>query len=184
MAWPKGRPRKPLQDGESVVGEPVIKAPKRSWAMKAKPNWETMVHDDGSMDRFRIAKEMIPEGMDLQWVTDTVMGQPVIQHRSDFEKKGWTPVHQEDFDGRFDGMFMSKGQEGEINNGGQVLMARPIELSIKARQRELKEAKEKISIREAALRGGDIPGVNFDTQHQSIHNKVARSWERLEVPKE
>ena len=177
MAWPKGKSRKPAtEDGASAP------APARSWKMKAEPNWESMSDASDNPDRFHIDRELFPEGMDLQWVTDTVYGQKVPQQRADYEKKGWTPVHQEDFDGRFNGLFMQKNEEGEINNGGQVLMARPLELTIEARKRDAHAAKQQLAIKEAALRGGDIQGVGFDTQHSTVHNKVGRSWERVAVP--
>lgn len=180
MGWPAGKPRgKRIESDVEGETQPVTK---RSWKMKAAPNWENINPNEDNPDRFHVPQDIFPEGMSLQWVTDTVYGQAQPQLRADFERKGWTPVHQEDFEGRFDGMFMTRGQEGEINNGGQVLMARPKEITDEAHRRESRKAKEQISIKEAALRGGDIPGVGFDTQHETVRNKVARSWERIAVP--
>src|SRR3989304_2837918 len=116
----RGRPRKNLAPEESA------KAPPKQFKMKAKPNWENSDPDqEDTPDRLRINPALIPEGMAAQWVTDSVYGQGVPQHRADFERKGWTPVHQEDFDGQFDGMFMPKGKTGEIIVDGLVLMMRP-----------------------------------------------------------
>lgn len=139
---------------------------------------------DDSVDRFRIPPSMIPEGMSLQWVTSQVYGQEQTQHRAEFERKGWTPVHGEDFDGRFNGMFMPKDLEGEINNGGLVLMARPQELTEAAEKEDLRKAREQLMIKEAALRGGELPGVTLDTTHRTAlaSNKVSRSYERIAVP--
>jgi hypothetical protein len=118
---PRGRPRKNMPPKEAPKA-----LPKMAYKMKAAPNWEGIdAEAEDTPDRLRIPPHMIPEGMSLQWVTNTVLGQPVQQHRAQFEKKGWTPVHQEDFDARFDGMFMQKGADGEINYEGLVLMARP-----------------------------------------------------------
>lgn len=152
--------------------------------MKAKANWEDMDPAGERIDRFHIPDGLIPEGMSLQWVTDSVMGEQRPQDRAEYEKKGWTPVHQEDFGARFDGVYMPKGAEGEINSGGQVLMARPVEYTEKARRHELQKAREQVSIREAALRGGDIPGVSFDTRHETVSNKVNRSFERVAIPQD
>jgi hypothetical protein len=186
MGWPRGKPRKVAQSAAPIAGtdqEPAVNAGPR-WKMKAQANWETMDHADDSVDRFHVPAHMIPEGMSLQWVTDSVFGQGQPQHRADFERKGWTPVHQEDFDGRFDGMFMPKGNDGEINNGGLVLMARPKEITDEATRKDNMRAKQQLAIKEAALRGGDIPGVTLDTGHKSAlaANKVSRSWERIAVP--
>jgi hypothetical protein len=107
------------------------------------------------------------------------------QHRSKFERKGWTPIHQEDFDGVFDGMFMPKGAPGEIMNEGLVLMARPKEFTDKAKRQEYRAALEQVSIKEQALRGGDIP-ISLDARHSSAlqTNKIGKSYERLPIPED
>ena len=170
-----GRPRK----------DEAAKAPVR-YKMKAKPNWdEDNVGglEDESPDRLAVDPALVPEGMSLQWVTDSVYGQGVPQHRARFEKRGWTPVHQEDFDGVFDGMFMPRGAEGEIKVDGMVLMARPEEMTRKARSDERRKAQEVIRIKEQALRGGDI-NTSLDSQHPSAlqTNRINRTMERLEIP--
>jgi len=174
-----GRPRK-IQPDAVVVEN---KEPKR-FKMKAKPNWDHIdASDESTPDRLRIKPELIPEGYSFQWVTDSVYGQGVPQHRADFEKRGWTPVHQEDFDGQFDGMFMPKGAQGEIGVEGLVLMARPIEFTIKAERIDHKRAREQVMIKEQALRGGDIP-ITLDARHPSAvsTNRISKSYERLEIP--
>lgn len=157
--------------------------------MRMRPNWETMAPDDDTdtPDRLRIPRDQIPEGMDLMWVTDSIFGQPQTQRRAEFEKKGWTPVYQEDFDGKFDGRFMPKGKDGEINVEGTVLMARPLELSIRSKQKDRRAALEQVAVKEQALRGGDI-GVSLDTNHPSAvnlnRNAVKKSIERISIPEE
>lgn len=157
-----------------------------TYKMKAKPNWEDLDLDafgDETPDRFRVAPDLVPDGMSLQWVTSTVRGADFGQRRSQFEKRGWTPVHQSDFDGIFDGMFMKKGEEGEITLEGMVLMTRPEAITRKARMMERFNAEEKIRIKEAALRGGDI-NTSLDSQHPTVQKitKVNRTMERLEIP--
>src|SRR5690348_15974735 len=113
------------------------------WKMKAGANWhqvEASDLDDASPDRLQISRDEMPEGMDFQWVTDSVFGQPQPERRAGFETRGWTPVHQDDFDGRFDGKFMTNGAQGEIKMDGLVLMARPLELSRRAKQRDRRAA--------------------------------------------
>ena len=133
--WPRGKPRLRRTPLEAKTD---VKRPSGArWEMKAGANWESndIQHTEG-IDRLHIPRGDIPEGMDLQWVVDSVMGQPQPQHRGQFERKGWTPVHQEDFDHAFDGMFMPKGAQGEIMNEGLVLMARPKEFTDKAKKLE------------------------------------------------
>src|SRR5271155_509774 len=120
MANVKRSPGRPKAAG--VVREEA--RPEAQWTLKAGAPWEDVVdfdHEDNP-DKFHVPAEMIPEGMDLMFVTDTVLGKPFPEMRSTREKNGWAPVHQSDFNGRFDGMFMAKGQQGEITKGGQILM--------------------------------------------------------------
>ena len=173
-----GRPRK------NLVVEP--KQPPKQLKMKAKPNWENFEADsDDTPDRLRISPDMIPEGMSAQWVTDSIYGQAVPQHRADFERKGWTPVHQEDFDGIYDGMFMPKGMQGEINVEGLVLMMRPKQITDKAKITDRRRAREQVAIKEQALRGGDLP-ISLDSTHPSAlqSNRITKTVERISVPKD
>jgi hypothetical protein len=136
-------------------------------------------------NRLGIAKADFPDGFDLQWVTSEVYGQPQPNHRQRFERRGWEPVHQEDFDSRFDGRFMPAGQQGEIKVEGMVLMARPMEWSRKARQEEELRARQAIAIKEAQLMGGNIEGVKMGggSTHASAlrFNKISRSVEQVAI---
>ncbi len=179
-----GRPRKIVAADSPELQQKSPAQPR--YKMKAKPNWDDEDADglpDESPDRLGIDPALVPEGMSLQWVTDSVYGQAVPQHRARFEKRGWTPVHQEDFDSVFDGMFMPKGMDGEIKVDGMVLMARPAEMTRKAVRDERRRAQEVIRIKEQALRGGDI-NTSLDSQHPSAlkTNRINRTMERIEIP--
>lgn len=176
MGWTKGRPRTRKAD----IGASI----RKTWTMKAGARWEgAEVNDEASEDRLAIAPELIPENMSLQWVTDSVLGQPQPQRRAQFERRGWTPVHPQDFDGRFDGKFTPVGSTSEINVDGLVLMARPIEFTNQARKRERARAIEQVRIKEQALRGGDLP-VTLDASHPSAvrSNVINRTMERIQIP--
>jgi len=154
--------------------------------MKARPNWEEYEPGEDSEDRLHIAKDLFPPGFDFQWVTDSVYGQQMPQHRAQFERKGWTPVHQDDFDGTFDGKFMPKGQEGEINVDGLVLMARPLEFSIRSRKADVRKAQEAVLIKQQQLTGGDMPGVSLDSRHPTAvaSNRINKSIEPFAIPRD
>lgn len=183
---PRGRPRKnPVVERDTKRPEMVAEGAK--FKMRARPNWVDIdPESDDSPDRLRIPPHLIPSGMSAVWVTDSVYGQAMPQHRAEFEKKGWTPVHGDDFDGIYDGMFMPKGSQGEINVEGMVLMMRPKEITDRAKVIEQRRAREAIAIKEASLRGGDLPGVNLDTQHPSAlkTNRISKTVERIEIPKD
>lgn len=176
-----GRPRKNPSVEREAVREPVSS---KQYKMRAAPNWETVdPNSTDSPDRLRINPDLIPSGMSAMWVTDTVLGQGVPQHRSEFERKGWTPVHQDDFEGQFNGMFMPKGADGEINVEGLVLMMRPKEMTAKAEKADKRKAYEQVAIKEQALTGGDMP-ISLDPRHRSATdtNRIRRSVERIEIP--
>src|SRR5262245_42749559 len=107
--WPKGKKRVKLARDQDI-------SPRRaSEAYDALP--------DVDDDRLKVPKDVIPDGMDYLWVTDSILGQPWPQRRARFERRGWRPVPSS----RHDGMFMPKGYVGEINVDGLVLMERPME---------------------------------------------------------
>ena len=154
--------------------------------MKEAPNWEHIDPTEVTTpDRLHIPRDIIPEGYDFLWATDTIYGQPQPQLMSTRVKTGWTPVHQEDFEGRFDGMFMMRGAEGHIKMDGAILMARPIELSNRAKRNDKRAAQEQVMVKEQALRGGDLP-VSLDSTHPTAvgSNKINKSFERIAIPED
>src|SRR5258705_5939509 len=97
-----GRPRKTAFSEREPAREPIRQSANKPLKMRAKPNWESIdPNAPDTPDRLHIDSGLIPDGMSLQWVTNSVFGQEVSQHRGKFEAKGWTPVHQDDFDGQF-----------------------------------------------------------------------------------
>ena len=175
----KKRGRPPIEREAKREAVPSLK-------MRAKPNWENLDPTaNDTPDKLRIDPSKIPPGMSAQWVTDSILGKPMPQHRAVFEKGGWTPVHQDDFDGQFDGMFMPKGVDGEIKLEGMTLMMRPKELTDRAKALDRRNAREQVSVKEQALRGGDI-NTSLDSQHPSAinTNRINKSVERISIPED
>lgn len=187
--------------GITAAAPPAAEAPKKtlppvaslsaaaraSSKMRAKPNWDDMSDVDEGVDRFHIPKDLFPDGMDLQWVTVECYGQLQTTYRASQEKHGWTPVHPSDFDGLFDGRYMPRGAEGEINVGGLVLMTRPLELSIASRQKDRREAMLPAQLKRESIISGDVPGISQSaSQHPSAvkRNTVNITREPIEVPRE
>lgn len=143
----------------------TARIPVRETAPRAEPEREPVrakvrTRKGTGTDRLHIPQQMIPEGVDLQWVTDSVLGQPAVQDRMAFEVNAWEPVTPEMFDGRFDGVFMPKGHKGEINVGGLVLMHRPLELTLEARAEERNAARMQIGVETNKMISGNIDGVD------------------------
>src|SRR5882672_4817908 len=176
----------PKKRGRPPINREPLREVAPSLKMRARPNWldiDPAAQD--TPDKFHIDPSKIPAGMSALWVTDSVLGKPMPQHRAGFEKTGWTPVHQDDFDGQFDGMFMPKGMDGEIKQEGTTLMMRPKELTDRAKAVDQRNAREQVQIKEQALRGGDL-NTSLDSQHPSAinSNRVNKSYERVTIPED
>lgn len=171
--WPKGKKRGPRK---SPAPEEAVKTTRS----------RRVEYDLGDMDdnnRLYINPNRYPDGMDLQWVTDSIYGAHTAYRRASFERKGWEAIHVGDFDGRFD-YFMPRGFQGQIEVDGLVLCARPLEISVAARKKERHKAVEQLLIKERQIMGGNIPQVSLDTHHESAvrSNRLNKSWERINVP--
>lgn len=131
-------------------------------------------------DLLFIPPEIIPDGMRYNWKTFSVFGQTQARRFGRFQTTGWEPVPAS----RHPGMFTPKGFEGHIEYDGLVLMEKPEELCRITEAREFKKAREQVNMKEAQLRGGDIEGVAFDTQHKSAlrSNRVNKTYEKIDVP--
>ena len=193
--WPKGKPRgrarvAPTPATVAAAADRAM-SPKPSLMakMKARPNWESDdfvgVGIDG-VDRLRIPDEIIQslhrDGVALQWVTRSVRGMETPQELSKMTRGGWTPVHQSDFDGLLDGMFMSKGLDDVITVEDCMLVARPAEIQAKARRAERRDSMLPLQIAEEQLGHGipNVTGSNHPTATRG--NSIKKSMERVEIP--
>jgi hypothetical protein len=196
--WPAGKPRgqrmqvKPMPEHITAAADRAMAMPRAKnllATMKSRPNWEgedfVGVGLDG-VDRLKIPKDVIEslhrDGVALQWVTKSVRGQEMPQELSKMTRGGWTPVHQSDFDGLLDGMFLSKGIDDVITVDDCMLVARPVEIHQKARMAERREASRPLQIAEEQL-GHGIPGVTGSNHPTATRgNTIKKSMERVEIP--
>lgn len=134
--------------------------------------------------------KLTAQGVDLQWVTDSILGQPSPQSRMAYEINSWEPVTPQMFDGMFDGMYTKKGHTGEINYEGLVLMWRPMELTMEARAEESLARSNQLAAQQNMIKGGQgIQGLasGFEADHPSAlrGNTVSRSIKPpMEIPRE
>lgn len=187
--WPKGkkRPAKaaPAAAAHVPLAVPAAK-PDISTKLTGRPNWEDMSEVADGVDQYKVDPQKIRDleamGYALQWIPDSVRGQPDPRYRAMFEKGGWHPLHQADLDGLFNGDFMQKNAAGEINVGGQVLAIRPVEIHRKSKAAEKRAADEPLEIKRAELRGG-IPGVSGSDHPTALRgNTINRERAGMFVP--
>jgi hypothetical protein len=190
--WPKGRarPHKAAAIHAEAVQAAADRAeqPKRP-KIKARPNWESDdfvgVGHEGT-DRLKVPDEIVNalhrDGYALQWVTRSVRGQETPQELSKMTRGGWTPVHQSDFDGVLDGIFMPKGHDEVITVEDCMLVVRPVEIHNKARNMERRAARLPMQITEEQI-GRGIPNVTGgDHPTATRGNMIKKSLERVEIP--
>ena len=194
--WPKGKPlAKPepeeIKAAANRAEERSATPPpeRRALKMKARPNWEgddyVGVGQDGS-DRLKVPDQIVDalyrDGYALQWITKSVRGQETPQEVSKMTRGGWTPVHQSDFDGLLDGIFMPKGQDDVVTVDDCMLVARPVEIHVKSKMMERREANKQLQITEDQL-GRGIPNVTgSDHPTATRGNMIKKHMERVEIP--
>lgn len=143
---------------------------------------EVSLRFTGDEDRFDLAKMGVypPDGWDYQWKTRTIKNWEWADHQVELYQNGWEPVPAS----RHDGLIMPKGHEGNIERGGQILMERPMRLTIQARQIERRAAVEKVndSRSMAGLMGRHVPGISPDSMDFS--NPAARQSTGVRVSRE
>lgn len=168
---------------------PKIPPPTRQAKPVRKPlelaDWDSETYTEANEQlMLRLGKK--PDGFDVQWVIDSVLGQPQAAARAAFERQGWKPVWGSDFGGMYDGIFSSPGTEGEINFGGLVLMCRPMSWSIRSREAERRSATEQVRGNEDKVRTGNLDGVTLAADHKSAlaFNHVNRSVQVIQVPQD
>ena len=186
--WPKGKPRaaKTVEEVKAAADRAQTK-PSLLMKMKARPNWESedfMGVGLDAVDRLKIHDDILftlqRDGVALQWATRSVRGMETPQELSKMTKGGWTPVHQSDFDGILDGLFMPKGQDDIICVDDCMLVARPTALHQKSRRAMDRDANLPLQISEDQI-GRGIPGVT-GSDHKSVRNQVKRTLERVDIP--
>lgn len=170
-----GAPLRNTDVRAEVAREPIRETPARKQRLRKGIANVSPTH---------IPREMIPDDIDFQWVTDSIHGMPELQGRQSFEINGWEPVTPDMWGSRFDGMFMPKGHKGEINVLGSVLMWRPMELTLEAREEERGQAVAARIAIESKLRNGQLDGVSFDTQHPTVRavTSVGRDGVAMPIP--
>jgi hypothetical protein len=182
--------RSPLRS--TVIREPVADispvsklTPTKKTRLRRNAAQRSMLDIDASV--VKIINEQYET--DLQWVVDSVLGQPSPQKRMAFEINGWEPVTPDMFDGIFEGMFTRKGHQGEINFEGLVLMYRPMELTKEAQAEDAAARLGAMEAQRSMVMNGVIPGLGngMDAMHPTAAPKQTFRREvraPMDIPKD
>lgn len=150
---PRPRGYAPLPEQPAVLehAEKVEEDDSRTRAAKraAELRGEGLTFED-SEDKFYINPEIIPEGWSYEWKRHTTFGKEDPAYQVSLRRTGWDPVpvyrHPELMPAKWN-------QSDAITRDGMVLMERPMEITIEARERDRKNARDAVRQKEQQLRG-------------------------------
>lgn len=164
----------------AVEREPIredVREPIRAGRVQAKGRDGKLLSRKrgNAQDRFYVPPEIIPEGWSYEWKAYTVVGQPQDAHQIHMAENGWTPVPAK----RHEGLFMPPGHDGSILRDGLILMERPIELTMEARDEDRALSLAQTQAQKEQL-GLALPS-GFDQRHRGVQPQVRRSYEPADV---
>jgi len=179
-AQPASRPR--------LEARVPSKPQKKTWQMRAGNNWsaEGDLPPEAASFPTDIPEEW-PEGMALQWITTQVRGQPTPERMIAAQRSGWTPVHNDDFDNwhsRVLGGRFSLDEGGYIVKDNSLLCALPMPNYQKLKKRDEKAAQDQVTLKQQAFTGGEMNATGANHPSAVATNRITRSMERIEIPKE
>lgn len=101
-------------------------------------------------DIFEIPQDLIPKNWSYQWNSVSISGNSeiLLDQNHMMHQNGWRPVPAE----RYAGTLVPKGSKGNIVRGQQILMERPMALTIEAQQEDIRNARQLISDRNESLK--------------------------------
>lgn len=122
---------------------------------------------------FYVPAELIPDGWTAEWKATHVMGQEMdASYRVNLEQNGWVAAPVSIFK-----KMRPSGFKGKvIEQGGQVLMIRPKELTDKRLMHDQKAAKAQVQAKLQSL------GMTKEGQLDRKVNVVKKSYESVEIP--
>lgn len=105
------------------------------------------------IDEFEIPENLKDKDWDMQWCVVSVHGDTDIALNllQDFEANGWRAVPACRFPGRY--MKAGTAPDAAIIRKGQMLMERPMVLSLQAREEDERKARRQMSDRDQSLMG-------------------------------
>jgi hypothetical protein len=108
-------------------------------------------------DIFEIPQSMIPPGWSYQWNALSIAGNKdvLLDQTTMMHQNGWRAVPAE----RYSGTLVPKGSTGPIIRGQQMLVERPMALTLEARAEDERNARQLISDRNESLK---LAGVKKD----------------------
>jgi hypothetical protein len=133
--------------------------------------------DIDSIDEFYIDPRSVPDGWSYEWKRHTFLGKEDPSYQVQVARGGWEPVpasrHPE---------MMPTGNYTIIERKGQILMERPLSLTIEARDVELRRARNQVRAKEAQLSA--TPDGTMTREHDRVKPTVKKSYTPMAIPED
>jgi hypothetical protein len=103
----------------------VRETPVREVAETAAPRKQRLRKNMAMQNQMDLPKDILTVlhedyHVDLQWITDAVLGMPTPANRNKYEQNCWEACTADMFDGILDGIFTRKGHKARMLKNGQL----------------------------------------------------------------
>jgi hypothetical protein len=167
-------PREPMREPMKEES-PLDRAAKRAAELRG----HNISMDEGT-DDFFVDPEMIPEGWTYEWKRHLLLGAEDPSYNVALARAGWEPVPL-NRDAKHRAMMPMNWSGNYIERKGQILMERPTEIVVEARNIEKRKARDQVRAKEAQLAG--TPDGTMTRDHDRVRPSVNKGWEAMPVPK-
>lgn len=132
-------------------------------------------------DIFDIPADMIPKNWAYQWNAVSIAGNSdiLLDQNHMMHQNGWRPVPAE----RYAGTLVPKGSKGTIIRGQQMLMERPLALTLEAQAEDERNAKQLMSDRNESLKLAGVKKGMGDGFEMSGKYKGTGGGVRMQIDK-
>ncbi len=139
------------------------------------------------VNQFALPAHLPPAGWSWEFKAEKVLGEARTEHIAEMMRAGWEYVKYEDYPGVFAPQLDDTGgiRKGPVRMLNQVLMERPIELTLEANRDDKRRADERVGTAKAQYRAGpDTKGTSTAVYDDSARaaSYIRQSTEQVNLP--
>lgn len=152
--------------------DPRVRAERRAEEFMGR-----MPNTDRGVDKFYIDLRIIPPGWDYEWKTLTVWGKENPAYQVQLAQSAWEPVPRH----RHPEMMPPNYPGNTIEREGQILMERPMKLTLFVRSQDNLRARQQVHAKEEQL--GHAPEGHFDrSSDKRVRPNINKTYEHIPIP--
>lgn len=135
---------------------------------------------DGT-DEFYVPLDIIPDGWTYEWKRRTILNQEDPAYTVQLARDGWEPVPVARCR-RHRAMMPANWTGATIERHGMILMERPEEITREYRERDLRNARAQVRVKEQQL--ASTPDGTLSRDDPRVAPKIKKSYSPIPVPQE